>query len=835
MKNSDNAPDDNTIKLNHDADLAPSGDSTGRTSKIVRENDAYTYHQRTNHSSPAGKTAPDSRKPAAPHHSEDVDKTLIMPPKKASYHPVPSSPAIDGAEKDAEFQGTNTGIGELITEVCRNIVSGITGTKVSDWDETIYEENTPLDTSTTAEEISAENFDSLDLHVELREEIARGGQACINRGFDKKFHRVIAVKSLHDKLKTKEDYRRAFISEAKVTAQLEHPSIIPVYGIYEDGRDGLHLSMKLIHGRTLKEYLELTRLRYRKISPLARKRNERTLRWKRLDIFQRVCEAIAYVHYRKVIHRDLKPENIMIGSFNETYVMDWGIAEYRDQHDSTWTGKVAGTLQYISPEIINKQAYDERSDIFLLGLILYEIVFLKQAYAPSKTKEEAIYKARHCLIEPFIHYFKCKVDKDLKMIIAKALEPKPEDRYQSVKALEKDLAAYSRGNEVSANPDNIFSKILRKVRLHYKILLFFSLVLLLSFTALVAVALYREMNHRQVAAKKDRAMAEIYSRGLYSCSHFDRQFRDYEYLLSSIAGEAALLYKADRIQNLEPHLYTIQDLKNPETAPPDFAYAPTFKKNISLDYVTFIYPNITDTPSPEYRSMMDVLSLLKGSLRAAVVNSLVPPPSKNADAATINHIIRNVTKPTVSSVFAGFRNGLFIVYPSRTDISPNYDPRKRNWYINAVNSPRQAVWSKPYVDTGEFKDLVISCSRAILDDYNQPIGAAGADVSLNQLISTLCETGNSGKFVKDKFLVDESGNIIADSSGKLVASRGDNDELEFRRFPYSKLLPKMWERKNGWLFSEENGVNYLYFYLEIESLQWLYIERIDFEELLEYY
>jgi hypothetical protein len=366
-------------------------------------------------------------------------------------------------------------------------------------------------------------------------------------------------------------------------------------------------------------------------------------------------------------------------------------------------------------------------------------------------------------------------------------------------------------------------------------LLFFCLILMFSFTALIALALYREVDYRRLSARKDRAMAEIYSRGLYSCSRFDRQFRNYEHLLSTIVSEAALLYKADKIQHREPRVYTIQDLLNPETAPPDFGYSPTFRKNISLDYAMFIYPDIPEPPSREYTGMMGVLYLLKDSLRAAVVNSLTAPIPANADAAAVNNIIRNVSRPAISGVYAGFRNGLHIAYPPRLDVSRNYDPRKRGWYINALKSPHHAIWSTPYVDTGELKDIVITCSRAILDDNNQPLGVAGADVSLSQLLDILSETGNNGRFIKNKFLVDESGNVIADSSERLSATRIDNDELEFRQFPYSKFLPQMWEGKNGWLFSSEGGVNYLYFYLEIESLNWLYIERIDFDELLELY
>ncbi len=763
-----------------------------------------------------------------------MDKTVKIDPSKPAAPPKTPAPTVTPATlvPPGTVTANTTNLGTLLGSTYRNFVSGLTGTTITDWNDSFtYAEVDPLAPDTTDEEIAAANLDDIHDNIDLQSEIARGGQACISRGLDRKFNRVIAVKSLHDELKDKSEHRRAFVTEARVTAQLEHPSIVPVYGMYEDDENGLHLSMKLIRGRTLKEYLDRTRMHYRRLTKVERSRHERALLWKRLGIFLRICEAISYVHHRKVIHRDLKPENIMIGSFNETYVMDWGIAEYHDDEHPR-EKRVAGTLQYIAPEVINQQDYDTRSDIFLLGLILYEIVFLKPAYPPSTTRDEAIYKAQRCLIDPFQHKFKCKVDLDLKMIIAKALMSNPDKRYQTVKELTDDLAAYEIGEEVSANPDNIVEKILRKLRHHYKFLLFTSITLLLAFAVLSAVAMYREMNHRRLAAQKDHAMSVIYSKGMYSCSRFDRQFRHYEYLLSVIASEAALLSKAENIQNEHARYYTFNDLFSTDTAPPDYGYSPTFMKNISLDHAMFIYPGMAAPPPPQMVKMMQVLYLLKDSLRAAVVNSMGDNIPEGATTAEQNEIIRNQVKPLISWVYVGFGNGLHISYPPRTDVAHNYDPRKRDWYAEAVKTPYHAIWSAPYVDTGELKDIVVSCSQAIVNEKNEVIGVAGADVSLSQLIAILHKTGNQGDYIKNKYLVDKSGRIIADSTEKLLAARTQNDQLEFRQFPYSDLLNEMWGEKNGWRFSSERGINYLYFFLEIESLEWLYIERIDFEELL---
>ena len=305
-----------------------------------------------------------------------------------------------------------------------------------------------------------EEFADFDESFELREQIADGGQGLISRAVDKKLNRIVAVKTLNGTLKERSSSRNAFVAEARVTGRLDHPAVVPVHGLYSDSAGNLHLAMKLVRGDTLKEYLDKTASLYRRMPRRQVERGERKMLQQRLEIFLRVCEAVAYAHHRKVIHRDLKPENIMIGSFSETYVMDWGIAEHQSWKDAgSASGKFSGTVQYAAPEIINSQAYDSRSDIYSLGLILFEMVYLKPAY-PSGSMPEAVEMARKGRIAFCDHRFRCRVDRDLTMIVRKALAPLPAERYQNVKSLMKDLRSYLRCDEVSANPDTLYTLLM---------------------------------------------------------------------------------------------------------------------------------------------------------------------------------------------------------------------------------------------------------------------------------------------------------------------------------------------------------------------------------------
>ena len=153
----------------------------------------------------------------------------------------------------------------------------------------------------------------LEEEYELRKPFAEGGQGELYQGFDRKLHRLVAVKSLHRKLSDDPRQRSLFLTEARVTAQLDHPSIVPIYTLNTDRGNGLNLAMKLIHGETLREYLTQIAAHYR-LDGIHSFDETKSLRY-RLEIFLKVCDALEYAHNRNVMHGDLKPANIMIGEY----------------------------------------------------------------------------------------------------------------------------------------------------------------------------------------------------------------------------------------------------------------------------------------------------------------------------------------------------------------------------------------------------------------------------------------------------------------------------------------------------------------------------------------
>ncbi|MBE7483758.1 MAG: SUMF1/EgtB/PvdO family nonheme iron enzyme [Polyangiaceae bacterium] len=203
------------------------------------------------------------------------------------------------------------------------------------------------------------------VRYELLGELGKGGMGRVDEVFDRVLGRPVAQKRL---LRVADsDHATMLVSEAQTCAQLEHPSIVPVYDLdaADDGRP--FYTMRVVRGRSLREVLEDNNGTNRDRVPLAQL----------LGIFRQVCLAVDYAHSRGVVHRDLKPDNIAVGEFGEVYVVDWGIAhliEGSDVRRSGYGPNIAGTPAYMPPEQLLGEELDARTDVFALGVILYEIL-----------------------------------------------------------------------------------------------------------------------------------------------------------------------------------------------------------------------------------------------------------------------------------------------------------------------------------------------------------------------------------------------------------------------------------------------------------------------------
>ena len=309
-------------------------------------------------------------------------------------------------------------------------------------------------------------------------EIARGGMGAVLRAVDCDIRREVAVKYLLDQSDHRKKVR--FIEEAQITGQLEHPNIPPVHELGVDAQKRVFFAMKMVRGRSLAQVLDELRTNARSAEkewPLSRL----------LNILVNTCNALAYAHSRGVIHRDLKPSNVMVGDFGEVYVMDWGLAKVRGgpsavagpapsaiavtvpgsstgkvatsrdaDADLTQEGAIVGTPAYMPPEqALGKiDAIDQRSDIYSLGAILYEMLTLQAPVDKEGGYLSVLMRVGQGeIVPPEQRTPQRVIPKELSAIALKALAKEPGNRYQTAEALRKDIERFQEGRSVSAKED----------------------------------------------------------------------------------------------------------------------------------------------------------------------------------------------------------------------------------------------------------------------------------------------------------------------------------------------------------------------------------------------
>lgn len=263
----------------------------------------------------------------------------------------------------------------------------------------------------------------------LVKKIGVGGMALVYKAEDILLNRYVAVKVLKDEYSDDRDFLQKFQNEARSAAKLTHPNIVSVYDVGTEQVDDKTLNyivMELIDGKTIKDMIHEDGIF-----------NEKKI----IDYSVQIANAIRCAHENKIIHRDIKPQNILIDQNGIVKVTDFGIARIINEATITYTSTVLGTVHYISPEQAKGKYIDERSDIYSLGVVMYEMATGKIPFDASNAVGIALKHIQEPLVEPV--ELNADISPFLNQIIVKALEKIPSDRYQNIdmliQALTKDV------------------------------------------------------------------------------------------------------------------------------------------------------------------------------------------------------------------------------------------------------------------------------------------------------------------------------------------------------------------------------------------------------------
>lgn len=283
-------------------------------------------------------------------------------------------------------------------------------------------------------------------------EVARGGMSSIRRVVDLRLSRREAMKMLELGPESSGDRgaraAQRFMEEARITGQLDHPNIVPIYdlGLSADGAPAF-ITMKLVEGESFGEWLD--RMGGGRLTSESLEQA--------VQILIKVCDAVSFAHGRGVIHCDIKPANIMVGSYGQVYLMDWGLAVttplYAHSSVKGWTprplrpGTVAGSPAYMSPEQASGHVdrIDERTDVFGLGATLYRVLtgisLYSEATVVATVQRARAGNPRHCQAV----VGDVRLPPELCRIAMKALAASPGDRYPTAAAFKADLERFLRG------------------------------------------------------------------------------------------------------------------------------------------------------------------------------------------------------------------------------------------------------------------------------------------------------------------------------------------------------------------------------------------------------
>lgn len=353
---------------------------------------------------------------------------------------------------------------------------------------------------------------------------ARGGLGEVFLAIDGELNREVALKEIQLRHADQIDFRARFVLEAEITGRLEHPGIVPIYGLgqYADGRP--FYAMRFIHGETLAQAID----RFHGIpAPM----DLRPLELRQLlSRFVAACNAIAYAHSRGILHRDLKPGNIMLGPFGETLVVDWGMAKPFEGNASsielapaappnyvspfitpTQVGQVVGTPHYMSPEQAEgrNDQLGPTSDVYSLGATLYALL-TGQPPIDCAHVEDILARVRVGMFPP-PRLVRRGVPPALDAICMKAMALEPSRRYRSVQALIDELEQWLADEPVSAYQEPPLEKLARWGRRHKPLVVGLVVALLLIGMVTPAALWYRheqEQQKRTLAEQAARAREE---------------------------------------------------------------------------------------------------------------------------------------------------------------------------------------------------------------------------------------------------------------------------------------------------------------------------------------
>lgn len=632
--------------------------------------------------------------------------------------------------------------------------------------------------------------------LQIEAELGRGGMGAVLRASDRLLGRSVALKVLGEPTDDEPGQLRRFVVEAQLGAQLEHPNIVPFYELLttSDGRPAF--TMKLVEGETLDDYVEECS------SSAQRAHTPPYDLWSRLDRFLKICDAIEYAHARGVIHRDIKPGNVMLGTHQEVYVMDWGVARVLDDGpeppsrripsgrvpasargavvsprsaeliDSPLTqdGEVIGTPAYMAPEQARCEPVTPASDQYALGMVLAELLTLvaPRRGSPREQLADALLGSPP-LLEP---RFDGPVPRELLAVVRKATARVPGQRYAGVAELAADVRRFARDEAVSVLPERRWRASWRRIKRRPSLVLGTLGACLLGCCLLAVLGLSQRLMAREQSAREAAHIYTLSSAVDRTARRIDARFARVEQLLEGL-GQAA-----SEIQQRPPHA-ALPGLTPAELGERSLAvFHPRYGQPVSFERSAYVRsPNVS---ASEIEPVLERLAALELLLVRTAARSAAGDEALGYSDAEQRAVARE--RASVLWTDLAFEQGVLLVYPGNTHFPAGFETRQRSWYT-ATAGHWGAVWGSPYPDATSGAPI-IACSSAFFDAQGQRGGVAALHMPLEDVLSAL--ELNDVEGFRGAALLDARGNVVlSEQTRERRRSAGLHENQPLERLPFA--------------------------------------------------
>ena len=764
---------------------------------------------------------------------DSPDRTMVMqdgaPDRTIVLSPENGITRVSSNETQTILGGARTRIQHILLNPT-SILSSLTGSGKRDVGAEIDGMDRHRERAEVGHQDEAQtHLADLEDRFEIERKLAEGGRYVVSIGEDLGLEREVAVYSLRDERLLDPDERASFLAEAEISAQLDHPSVLPVYSINRDYRGGLHSAVKLTDGTDLRKYIDRITSHYRGAG--FRASEEAASLSFRLELFLGITDGLVYAHSRGVVHANLHPQNILIGEYHEVYIKGWGYAHFTSAANdpAQEKRKMPEILdpRFIAPEIVSGGEPSIRSDIYALGMLLYELVTLHPPFpdAPAPEILELLGDGVRPTLE---HRFGGAIDPDMKAIIQKATAPAPEDRYASVSDFADDVRRFLHSDEVSVRRISLSKRFAKLIRAHHRRMFLGFMTLIFLVGALIAYNIFNDVRLAQMSYLDDHVLGKAQSACRKTAHQFNLQAEKFNAMLESIKFETEFLLSG-HIQarnNGEQYLAPPDDKAVAGNAGLHTEYSPAYGDSVSFRKIEA--GRADDLNNPDFTRLGMLQPTLFRYMLQAPLNAHVT--KENTDKQ-INRLTQSISP--VYRIQIVLADGSSLHYPY-TVMTESELSGETCWYDQAIASHRdKAFWNLP----ATIKDAIAGAERVVLPvsiplgPPSNPLGAAAILVSGRYIDQILKEADNLPHGIASQYFIAKDGHIKMERMNN-GPDKPPTVNLEKGQYPDPWLTDWMNGKEYGAIIRKEPGGPFVYCFADVPAMEEWYVEKIRLRDFL---